>query len=190
MTRIVEHARYRRHQAARVAARGWSRLRYRWWRFGAWDRGALLMRGARVHPASAIHLGAGVHIAHGAFLGTGSEHAVIRIGAGSRFGEGLFIQSSGLVEIGPHVLGSQRVFISDTSHRFDDASRPIIDQPMAEPRPVHIGRGAFLGVGCCVMPGVSIGENAVIGANAVVTADVPPHTVVAGVPARVIRSLV
>ena len=58
---------------------------------------------------------------------------------------------------------------------------------MAEPRAVVIGDGAFLGIGACVMAGVTIGERAFVGANAVVTRDVPPNGVVAGNPARLLR---
>jgi maltose O-acetyltransferase len=55
--------------------------------------------------------------------------------------------------------------------------------------PISIGANAWLGGGAIVLPGVTIGEDAVVGAGAVVTKDVPPHVVVAGNPARVIREL-
>ena len=55
-------------------------------------------------------------------------------------------------------------------------------------RPVHIGCGADIGVGAILMPGVTVGEGAIVGAGSVVTADVPPFVVVAGAPARFLRS--
>jgi maltose O-acetyltransferase len=55
--------------------------------------------------------------------------------------------------------------------------------------PIRIGDGAWLSSRCVVLPGISIGEGAIVAAGAVVTHDVPPHTLVAGVPARVVRSL-
>ena len=58
---------------------------------------------------------------------------------------------------------------------------------MAAPQAVHIGRGAFLGIGCAVLMGVTVGEHAYIGAGAVVTDDVPARAVVVGNPARVVR---
>jgi tetrahydrodipicolinate N-succinyltransferase len=58
-----------------------------------------------------------------------------------------------------------------------------------EPQPVHIGRNVWIGFDACVLPGVSIGDGSVVGAKSVVTEDVPPYTVVAGNPARVIRRL-
>jgi acetyltransferase-like isoleucine patch superfamily enzyme len=56
-------------------------------------------------------------------------------------------------------------------------------------RPITIGRGSWLGAGCTILPGVSIGHGAVVATGAVVTRDVPPNVLVAGVPARVIRTL-
>ena len=56
-------------------------------------------------------------------------------------------------------------------------------------RPIRIERNVWIGFDACVLPGVTIGEGSVVGARSVVTADVPPFTVVAGNPARVIRQL-
>jgi hypothetical protein len=93
----------------------------------------------------------------------------------------------GYIEIGPRALIASRVFIGDTYHDYRDPELPIRDQPMADPQQVKIGAGAFLGIGCAVLPGVSIGERAYIGAGAVVAADVPPNSVAVGNPARVVR---
>jgi len=54
---------------------------------------------------------------------------------------------------------------------------------------IVIGNDAWLGVGSIILPGVSIGKGSIVGAGSVVTRDVPPYTIVAGVPARVVRSL-
>jgi acetyltransferase-like isoleucine patch superfamily enzyme len=56
-------------------------------------------------------------------------------------------------------------------------------------RPIRIDRNVWIGFDCCVLPGVNIGEGSIVGARSVVAEDVPPYTVVAGNPARVIRQL-
>lgn len=56
-------------------------------------------------------------------------------------------------------------------------------------RPVIIRRKAWIGAGAIILPGVTVGENAIIAAGAVVTKDVPDNTVVAGVPARILRTI-
>ncbi len=57
------------------------------------------------------------------------------------------------------------------------------------PAPIHIGDGAWIGARATVMPGVTVGAGAVVAAGALVTKDVPPDTLVAGVPARPVRAL-
>ena len=93
----------------------------------------------------------------------------------------------GEIVIEEEVLTAAMVFIGDTYHDYSDPDRPVLDQPMAYPKPVRIGRGAFLGIGSIVLQGVTIGEQAYVAAGAVVTSDVPPHTLVGGNPARPIR---
>lgn len=56
-------------------------------------------------------------------------------------------------------------------------------------KPVHIGKNVWIGSNSTVLPGITIGENAVVGAGSVVTKDVPPMTVVAGNPARIIKEI-
>ncbi|MDY6950048.1 MAG: acyltransferase [Thermodesulfobacteriota bacterium] len=62
------------------------------------------------------------------------------------------------------------------------------DASRSEVAPVLIKRGVFLGARSVILPGVTIGEKSVVGAGSVVTRDVPPNTIVAGVPAKAIRS--
>lgn len=72
-----------------------------------------------------------------------------------------------------------------SDYHIDDRYR---DCPQV-PRKTVIKRGAFVGTGAMVMPGVTIGEGAIVGAGALVTKDVPAWTIVAGVPAKVMRVL-
>lgn len=94
---------------------------------------------------------------------------------------------SELIEIGNHVTISHRCIIA--SHMATSTDTPL--QALYPPKaaPVKIGDGAWLCVGVIVLPGVTIGENAVVAAGAVVNRDVPPNTLVAGVPASPVKKL-
>lgn len=93
------------------------------------------------------------------------------------------------VTIGKNVLISGNVYITDHDHVFSDPNYPPRLSNELNVKPVVIEDGVWLGEGCSVLKGVTIGLRSVVGANAVVTKDVPPFTVVGGVPARVIRKI-
>lgn len=66
---------------------------------------------------------------------------------------------------------------------------PYVKQRMIRDKPVVIGDDVWIGAGAILLPGIMLGEGSIVGAGAVVAQDVPPWTVVAGVPARVIRHI-
>jgi len=95
------------------------------------------------------------------------------------------------ITIGAHTLIAGRTSIRDNDgHPLEPALRreraPV--QPN-DVRPVVIGENVWLGSECLVMKGVHVGDNAVVAARSVVTHDVPPNTIVAGIPARAVRTL-
>ncbi len=96
------------------------------------------------------------------------------------------------VVIGDNVLVASRVYISDHYHgeitRESLAASPA-QRPLVSKGPVIIEDNVWIGEGVCVLSGVTIGRNAIIGANSVVNKDVPPNSVVAGVPAKLIKTL-
>ncbi len=93
-----------------------------------------------------------------------------------------------LITIEDEVTVSFRVtvVVHDDAKRLDRVEAGAGDGTVA---PVLLRRGCYLGAGCMILPGVTVGERAVVAAGAVVTHDVPPGTLVAGVPARVVRRL-
>lgn len=159
--------------------------------YGAHGQGTWVVPPARVTTPERIFLGDGVTILEHAFLSVVAAvpgHVpTLRIGDRTSIGRFAHIACVGDIEIGPDVMTSERVFIGDTYHGYEDPDTPVIAQPMAVPQPVRIERGAFLGIGAVVLMGVTVGEHAFVGAGAVVTKDVPPRTVVVGNPARVVR---
>lgn len=111
----------------------------------------------------------------------------IRIGAGTFLNIGVMVAATDLVEIGDHCMLANGCFVSDANHRFDDPVMPVPWQGFTTKGPTRIGDNCWLGAHVVVTSGVTIGERCVIGANSVVTADVPPYSIAAGTPARVLR---
>ena len=111
---------------------------------------------------------------------------VVRIGDRCLIGRGSGIVGHFSIEIGDDVWTGHHVYITDQNHGYEDISRPISQQTQPE-RAVRIGDGSWLGHGCIVLPGVTIGRHVVVGANSVVTHDLPDYCVAVGTPARVIR---
>jgi acetyltransferase-like isoleucine patch superfamily enzyme len=96
------------------------------------------------------------------------------------------------VEIHENVLIASRVYISDHAHGIADYPDIIIspnDRTVQSKGPVIIEKNVWIGEGACILPGVTVGHNSIIGANSVVTKDVPPFSVVAGAPARIIKKI-
>lgn len=111
-------------------------------------------------------------------------------GKNLKIGRGVFINAScefqdqGGITIGDGTLVGPMVMIATINH--DPAPEKRADLC---PRPVVIGKDVWIGGHASILPGVTIGDGAVVGAGAVVTKDVPPRAVVAGVPARVIKTV-
>ena len=157
--------------------------------------------GRRVYLDRGVYLHAcpgGIDIDDDAFIMHNAElhvfnfrdlpHAFIRIGRRAFIGESVIIRGQGGVTIGEAVLVGPGAQILAINHNFDDPTLPIMDQGISG-RGIVIEDGSWVSAGAIVLDGVRVGRGAVVGANAVVTRDVPPHTVVVGSPARVIKHL-
>ena len=107
----------------------------------------------------------------------------------------LTIQDDAEVTIGDHCDFGPNVTIVTPLHPLRAAERAAMrtadgtERRLCYARPVHIGSGCWLCAGVTVCPGVTIGDNCVIGAGSVVTRDIPPNSLAAGVPCRVLRPI-
>jgi acetyltransferase-like isoleucine patch superfamily enzyme len=130
-------------------------------------------------------LGRWVHVGDGSALR--AHEGTLRVGDKVVIGRDSQVNCWLDVEIGASTLISDDVYVCDFDHRTEDLTVPIKDQGIAK-SPVRIGPDVWIGTKATVLRGVRIGQGAVLGANTVVTGDVPAYAVVAGVPARVVRS--
>ena len=108
----------------------------------------------------------------------------IKIGKRVFINAGCQFQDQGGIEIGDDVLIGPQTIIATLNHDPNPEKRGGMI-----PKPVRICDKVWLGARVTICPGVTIGEGAIVGAGAVVTKDVPPRTVVAGVPAKIIKEL-
>lgn len=94
----------------------------------------------------------------------------------------------GPVSIGNNVNLAQGITVTALNHNFEDVTQRIDEQGIST-KPVVIGDDVWIGANAVILPGVTIGRHVVVAAGAVVTKDVPSFTLVAGVPAKVIKEL-
>ena len=120
------------------------------------------------------------------FIGTKHTRAKVSIGNDCLLTIGSYWDLAAPIRLGNFVAVAPEVMLLTGSHDFHN---PQNRAGKMQPSPVSICDGVWLGARCIILPGVTIGEGAVVAAGAVVTKDVPPHTLVAGVPAVFIRKL-
>ena len=110
----------------------------------------------------------------------------IRVGKGCWFSQQNVLYGAGGIEIGDHSGTGPGVFIFSSRDNYarEHARRPDIVHEFAK---VTIGSYVRIFSGAIISPGVTVGEGAVIGANSLVLSDIPPWTIAAGSPAKVVR---
>ena len=121
----------------------------------------------------------------GIFAGEPGEG--LRVGDNANIGHYAVIGCSGFISIGARVLMGPHVCLIAENHESGDPEAPIKAQGVSR-APITIEDDVWIGSGAIVLAGVNVGHGSIIAAGAVVTSDVPPGSVVAGVPARLVRS--
>jgi acetyltransferase-like isoleucine patch superfamily enzyme len=131
-----------------------------------------------------LSVGAHAHFEPGVWLT--SDTGRITIGSGALLNLDVMIAAIDRVEIGDHCMLANGCLVTDGNHRFDDPDLPVPWQGFTTKGPVVLGDNVWLGAHVVVTSGVTIGRRCVIGANSVVTTDIPPFSIAAGAPARVL----
>jgi acetyltransferase-like isoleucine patch superfamily enzyme len=169
--------------------------------------------GVRIRYADHVRLGQGVYLDEGVYLHAcpaGIEigentlvmhhaelhvynfrnlpRAGIRIGRDCLISEFNVLRGQGGILIGDRVYTSPLVQLLAVNHVFADPTRPFVEQGITA-QGIVIEDDVWIGAGAIITDGVRIGCGAVVAAGAVVTQDVPPHTVAAGVPAQVVKTI-
>ena len=142
-----------------------NRLRSVWLarRTPEWGPDAVISRGCRILREHQLHVGKGVRVARDVTLDARGH---------------IYLDDDALI-------GFESVLLTHT-HNSDEIGVPIQQQGFWS-APVRVGPRAWIGMRVMILPGVTIGEDAIVASGAVVTKDVPARTVVAGVPAEVLR---
>ena len=178
------------------------------WRW--YERGSLPWNRARLHLAMAerrafvrwpihgnvqemldegrLEIGAHALFEPGVWL-TAPAPARIVIGEGTFLNLGVQVAAVELVEIGAHCMFANGCFITDGNHRFDDPEKPVPWQGFTTKGPTRVGDNVWCGAHVVITSGVTVGERCVIGANSVVTEDLPPFSIAAGAPAKVLKRI-
>lgn len=156
-------------------------------------RGVFLDAGVYLHACPAgISIGENSYVMHGSILHVYNfrdlPHAFIRIGRDSLIGEYNVLRGQGGITIGDRVYTSPLVQLLAVNHVYSNPNEPMCKQGITA-EGIVVDDDVWIGAGAIVTDGVRIGKGAVIAAGAVVTKDVPPHSVVGGVPAKAIRSI-
>lgn len=166
--------------------------KFRWSpRFGTFGFRSRIVAPDMLTNTRGIHIGRRVSILKGARIevvgqAAGDESRIV-IGDNTSIQMYFHVGAAESVTIGKDVLIAGRVYITDHDHEFEHATLPARHCKGLRTKPVVIEDGVWLGEGCVILKGVTVGKRAVVGANAVVTKNVPPGAIVGGIPARVIR---
>ena len=155
--------------------------------------GSFLDQGVYLHACPAgIEIGANTIVMHGAILHVYNfremPHSRIKIGRDCLVGEYTVIRGQGGVVIGDRVYTSPHSQFIAVNHVFEDKEISFTKQGITA-KGIVIEDDVWIGSGAIITDGVRVGKGSVVAAGAVVTTDVSPHSVVGGIPAKLIRSV-
>ena len=100
------------------------------------------------------------------------------------------VHAMGRVEIGDGCVLSEHVYVSDIAHGLNPDAGLIMKQPLESKGSVRIGKHVFIGYGCSVLPGVTLGDHCIVGTRSTVTRSFPAYSMVAGSPAKLVKRYV
>lgn len=165
------------------------------WNLAHKGYGSVIMFPRKLEGVRAISIGSNTIAVGGAWISAYHKYLgrkyqpTISIGNDVRIGRNFMLTAIDEVCIGDGCLLSGDIYISDHTHGYIPCDIPPASQPLVPKGPVRLGRNCFIGIRVSIMPGVILGNYCVVGAHSVVTKSFPDGSVIAGAPARLIRTL-
>jgi len=205
MTRSERLRAHSRSVATSVVNAAWTRIRLAGAidadhrlarRYGSMGRGSYVaFPQGDCYNAHAIHIGEDCFIGAGTTLAVGmptetypaDAAPVIEIGDRTTVGKDCWFVARHSIVLEADVMIAPNVYFTDHNHTYADPWLPV-GQQVIQGDPVRVGAGTWIATNVVILPGTTIGANCTIAAGAVVRGEIPDHSVVAGVPGRVIRS--
>lgn len=160
--------------------------------FGQYGRNVYIHPGGRIIRPRYISIGDNVRIGKHTDIyvhpkNRDSKEYLLQIGNNVHIGNDNIIGVRNSIVLEENALLGPRVTIVDHSHHYENVDIPIQTQSVTEGGPVRIEKDCWIGANVFIFPNVTIGRHAVVGANSVVNKDIPPYSVAAGAPARLIK---
>ncbi len=194
---------------------GWMMIRGKFFALGkkAIDSSVFVGRGVKVREKRYLSIGAKTKLHDGVFIDALSKEGVnigdhvvigrntriectgsleyvgkgVKIGSRTTFNNDCFFGAAGGIEIGEDVVAGQYVRFHSENHNFDDLNKLIKEQGVSH-KGIKIGNNCWIGSGAVFLDGAELEDGCVVGANAVVTKHFTANSVIAGVPAKLIRT--
>jgi acetyltransferase-like isoleucine patch superfamily enzyme len=162
-------------------------------KLGECKKGFIIYKNVKINNSKCVYLGSNVGIEANTFLNPITEYEdivynpKIIIGDATWIGKYCKLSAIHKIQIGKNVLIADCVHIADHFNGYEDVLRPISSQRLISKGPVVIDDNCWLGFNCEILSGVHIGKHSIVASKAVVTKDVPPYSVVAGNPAKIVK---
>jgi len=159
--------------------------------FGSYGKDVYIEPGVVIDRPHYAHLGDRVRIKQFTNINLHPPHrkskkGLLFLGNDVSIAQGCMISAYGEIEIGENTVIGPYTLITDNSRKPGDVSMASKDQEVVLGH-VHIGADCFIGFNSCILMNVTIGKHCIVGASSVVTRDIPPFSIVAGAPGRVIK---
>lgn len=158
------------------------------WKYGSVGKHSYIGKTLFVQCPKKLFIGSNVRIYPGMRAEMTTDDAIIKIGDNVSIGQNFHVVSYNReLSIGANTTISANVFVSNVNHDYHELDVHSLDQQMIV-KDTEIGAYCFVGYGAVILPGTKLGKQCIVGANSVVKGEFPDYCVIAGNPARVIKT--